>query len=105
KYRKLRDNDTINTDTVEGIQMFHEVFAQNTLLIYHGLDAYRARTPAPWRVFVAYAQNINCWLLGLRFALVYLIPDSQLTQYWLIDLFSTSFNRADCINLQMAILV
>ncbi|CAG2171041.1 unnamed protein product [Oppiella nova] len=50
--------------------MFHEFFAQNTLLIYHGLDAYRAPTPAPWRMFVAYAQNINCWLLGLRCALL-----------------------------------
>ena len=73
-------------DRVIGIDLFHDYFQYQVLLVSRNAEEYIAGIYPFYRRLIAYGQNLNMWLTAIRFQLLFWSEDKWLKD-WLGDPF------------------
>ena len=92
-----------NNDRVIGIDLFHDYFQYQVLLVSRNAEEYIAGIYPRHRAFIAYGQNLNMWLTAIRFQLLVWSEDRGMKD-WLGDIFvldSPMIGRLCCMTLSM----
>ena len=75
-----------NNDRVIGIDLFHDYFQYQVLLVSRNAEEYIAGIYPRHRRLIAYGQNLNSWLMVIRLQLLFWNEDKWL-RVWLGDIF------------------
>ena len=74
----IRQNIPDMRGKVEGMAIFHHYFTNNHILVTRSSYQYYNHIIERRRAIIAYTQNINIWLLGIKFQILALIRDERI---------------------------
>ena len=74
----IRQNVKDMRGKVKGMAIFHHYFEKNHILVTRNTNQYYNHIIERRRAFIAYTQNINIWLLGIKFQILALIRDERI---------------------------
>ena len=63
---------------VKGMAIFHQYFVNNHILVSKSMEQYYNGIVERRRALIAYAQNLNIWVLGIKFQILAFIRDERL---------------------------